>query len=72
MTLDSPVNGSSPAIRDDYNDHKAKGEISRPPRSDKTMTLLSESVIDFKESRSFIGFFSPDVARSAVCLRLLL
>uniref|UniRef100_A0A8D2ZY36 Thrombospondin-1 n=1 Tax=Scophthalmus maximus TaxID=52904 RepID=A0A8D2ZY36_SCOMX len=24
MTLDSPVNGSSPAIRDDYNDHKAK------------------------------------------------
>lgn len=26
MTLDNPVNGSSPAIRTDYTGHKTKGE----------------------------------------------
>ena len=26
MTLDNPVNGSSPAIRTDYTGHKSKGE----------------------------------------------
>lgn len=34
MTLDNPVNGSSPAIRTDYTGHKAKGETS-PPQRDK-------------------------------------
>ena len=28
MTLDNPVNGSSPAIRTDYTGHKAKGNTS--------------------------------------------
>lgn len=30
MTLDNPVNGSSPAIRTDYTGHKAKGETWPP------------------------------------------
>lgn len=30
MTLDNPVNNSSPAIRTDYTGHKSKGEIPPP------------------------------------------
>lgn len=32
MTLDNPINGSSPAIRTDYTGHKAKGEAFHPLR----------------------------------------
>lgn len=32
MTLDNPVNGSSPAIRTDYTGHKTKGNTCLPQR----------------------------------------
>lgn len=39
MTLDNPVNGSSPAIRTDYTGHKAKGETS-PHYTDTSVSLV--------------------------------
>lgn len=47
MTLDNPVNGSSPAIRTDYTGHKAKGETS-PPKKDNFVSLLYFKLYEVK------------------------
>lgn len=63
MTLDNPVNGSSPAIRTDYTGHKAKGKTCPLQKGQAFCKLLEEML--------FIGVVSP-VFRSPVCLWVLL
>lgn len=39
VTLESPVNGSSPSVGTDYPDHKAKGEIRLLQRAKSSLNF---------------------------------
>lgn len=66
MTLDNPVNGSSPAIRTDYTGHKAKGETS-PPQRGKYVFLFHWLVVNFEKWTNLLDSSLPCSDLQSVC-----